>query len=74
MISVDKAAYTSLDKNLNEFLNSKLGSVKLENMSAINDRVNLHYIYRKKADYNWGAFTGELERLAGSAKLELYIN
>jgi hypothetical protein len=43
-------------------------------MSAIDDRVNLHYIYRKKSDYNWGAFSSELDRLAGSAKLELYIN
>jgi hypothetical protein len=74
MISVDKSAYSSLDKNLNEFLNNKLGGVKLENMSAIDERVNLHYIYKKKADYNWGAFTGELDRLAGSAKLELYIS
>ena len=74
MISVDKASYSSLDKNLNEFLNSKLGGVKLENMSAIDDRVNLHYIYRKKPDYNWGAFSSELDCLAGSTKLELYIN
>jgi len=74
MISVDKAAYTALDKNLTEFLNKKLGGVKLENMSAIDERVNLHYIYRKKDDYNWGTFSSELDRLAGSAKLELYIN
>jgi hypothetical protein len=74
MISLDKAAYPSLDKNLNEFLSKKLGGVKLENISAIEGRVNLHYIYRKQDDYNWGAFTSELDRLAGSAKLELYIN
>ena len=55
MISVDKASYAALDKNLNEFLNSKLGSVKLENLSTIDNRVSLHYIYRKKGDYNWGA-------------------
>jgi hypothetical protein len=74
MITVDKASYSALDKPLNEFLNRKLGNVKLENMSAIDERVNLHYIYRKKNDYNWGAFSSELDRLSGSAKIELYIS
>jgi hypothetical protein len=74
MISVDKASFSALDKNLTEFLTRNLGSVKLENLSTIDNRVSLHYIYRKKSDYNWGAFTSELEKLAGSARIELYIN
>ena len=74
MISVDRASFSTLDKSLTEFLSKKLSGVKLENMSTIDDRVSLHYIYKKKPDYNWGAFTGELDRLTGSAKIEFFIN
>jgi hypothetical protein len=74
MISVDKPSFAALDKTLTGFLNSRLGGVTLENMSVVDDRVSLHYLYKKKAGFNWGAFTGELDKLAGNARLEIFID
>jgi hypothetical protein len=51
MISVDRESYSRLDKSLTEFMSKKLGGLKLENMSAIDDRVSLHYIYKEETGF-----------------------
>jgi len=73
MISVDQPSFAGLETRLSAFLREKLGGLKLETMSVMEDRVSLHYQYRKRTAYDWSAFTSELNTLAGPAKVELFI-
>jgi hypothetical protein len=73
MISVDQTAYTGMEAKLSSFLKEKLQGLRLVTMSVIEDRVSLNYQYRKRADFNWAAFTSELNQMAGPAKVELFI-
>jgi len=43
-------------------------------MSTLDDRVSLHYQYRKQSGFNWTAFTSELNQLAGTAKVEVFVS
>jgi hypothetical protein len=73
MISVDQPSYAGLESRMSAFLKEKLGGLKLETMSVLEDRVSLHYQYRKRTGFDWTAFTSELNTLAGPAKVELFI-
>ena len=73
MISVDQPSYAGLESKMTAFLKEKLGGLRLETMSVLDNRVSLHYQYRKRSGYDWAAFTGELNQLAGPAKVELFI-
>ena len=35
--------------------------------------IPMNYQYRRKSDFNWTAFTGELNQLAGEANVEVFI-
>ncbi len=73
MISVDQSSYADLESRMSAFLKEKLSGLKLETMSVLEDRVSLHYQYRKRTGFDWTAFTSELHALAGPAKVELFI-
>ena len=73
MISVDQPSYAGLEAKMTAFLKENLGGLKLETMSVLEERVSLHYQYRKRNGFDWAAFTGELNQLAGPAKVELFI-
>lgn len=73
MISVDQPSYAGLEEKLPAFLKSKLGGLRLVTMSVVDDRVSLHYQYRKRADFDWSAFTGDLNRMAEPAKIDVFI-
>jgi hypothetical protein len=73
MISVDQASFPELEKKLTAFLGERLRGLSLETMSTVDNRVGLHYQYRRQAGFNWGAFTNELNQLAGPAKVEVFV-
>lgn len=73
MISVDQSSYPDLEGRLSAFLRERLGGLRLETMSVLEDRVSLHYQYRRRAGYDWAAFTRDLNQMAGAAKLDVYI-
>jgi hypothetical protein len=73
MISIDQTAYSGLESKLSAFLNERLKGLRLVTMSVVEDRVSLNYQYRKRTDFNWAAFTGELNQMAAPAKVELFI-
>jgi len=73
MISVDQPSYAGLESRMSAFLKEKLRGLRLETMSVLEGRVSLHYQYRKRTGYDWAAFTGELNTLAGPARVELFI-
>ncbi len=73
MISVAQPSFPDLESKMTAFLKGRLGSLRLETMSVIEDRVSLHYQYRKKTDFDWTAFTNELNQLDTSAKIEIFV-
>jgi hypothetical protein len=73
MISVDQSSYADLESRMSTFLKEKLSGLKLETMSVLEDRVSLHYQYRKRTGFDWTAFTSDLHALAGPSKVELFI-
>ena len=74
MISVDQSSFPTLEKSLTAFLKERLRGLSLETMSTVDDRVGLHYQYRRQAGYDWAAFTSELNQLAKPAKVEIFID
>jgi hypothetical protein len=73
MISVDQESFPAVEKKMKAFLGERLHGLSLETMSTMDDRVGLHYQYRRQSDFDWSAFTTELNELAGTADVEVYI-
>jgi hypothetical protein len=73
MISIDQTAYSGLETKLSAFLSERLKGLRLVTMSVMEDRVSLNYQYRKRTDFNWAAFTSELNQIAAPTKVELFI-
>ncbi len=73
MISVDQSSFPAIENKLTTFLNASLRDLSLETMSTLDDRVSLHYNYRRESGFDWTAFTNELNHLAGAAKVEIFV-
>jgi hypothetical protein len=73
MISVDQPSFPALERKLKSFLGERLRGLSLDTMSTIDDRVSLHYQYRRESGFDWTGFTNELNQLAGSAKVEVFV-
>lgn len=73
MISVDQPSFQALETRLSAFLEERLHGLRLETMSILDDRVNLHYQHRRQTRSDWTAFTSDLRQLAGPAKLDVFI-
>jgi len=73
MISVDQPSYVTLEARLSAFLKERLPGPRLVTMSVMEDRVSLNYQYRRRTDFDWAAFTKDLNQLAGAAKVEVFI-
>ena len=73
MISVDQPSFPELEKRLTVFLRERLSGLNLETMSTLDDRVGLHYQYRRQSGFDWAAFTNELNEMAGPAKVEIFV-
>lgn len=73
MISVDQPSFPSLEAKLSAFLKERLRGIRLETMSVLEDRVSLHYHYRRQTGFDWTAFTNNLNQLAGPAKVEIFV-
>ncbi len=74
MIAVDQTSYPAVENKLTSYLKLKLRGLNLETMSTMEDRVSLHYQYRRQSDFDWSAFTNELNQLAGTAKVEVFVS
>jgi hypothetical protein len=74
MISVDQPSFSALEKRLTAFLAERLRGLSLETMSTLDNRVSLHYQYRRQTGFNWTGFTSELNELAGLAKVEVLVS
>lgn len=73
MISVKQGSFENLEPKLTTFLNDRLRGLRLQTMSVLDDRVSLHYQYRKTRDLNWTSLTNEIGQLDGQAKIEVFV-
>jgi len=73
MISVDQPSLPSLEGDLKTFLEDHLTGLRLESMSVLDNRVSLHYQYRRQTGFDWAAFNRDLNQLAAPAKVEMFI-
>lgn len=73
MLSVEQSAYSNLGEQLGTFLKERLPGLRMETMSVLEDRVSLQYQYRREKDFDWAAFTSELNQIAHPAKLEIFV-
>ena len=73
MISVDQPSFPVLENKLTAFLGERLHGLSLDSMSTLDDRVSLHYQYRRQSNFNWTAFTNDLNQLAGPAKVDIFV-
>ena len=74
ILSVDQAAFPPLEMKLTPFLKEHVRGLQLETMSTIDGRVSLHYQYRRQSGFDWASFSNELNDLAGTAKLEVFVS
>ena len=73
MISVDQPSFPDLETRLSAFLQERLRGLRLETTSVLEDRVSLHYQYRRQGRFDWTTFTSDLTQLSGPAKVEIFI-
>jgi hypothetical protein len=73
MISVDQPSFPALEKKLTSFLGERLRGLSLDTMSTIDDRISLHYQYKRQSGFDWTGFTNALNQLAGPAKVEVFV-
>ena len=73
MISVDQPSFPALERKLTTFLGERLRGLSLDTMSTLDDRVSLHYEYRRQARFDWAAFSNELNQLAGTARVDVFV-
>jgi hypothetical protein len=73
IISVDQQSFDVVEKRLTGFLAERLRGLRLETMSSTGGRVGLHYQYHRQPGLDWPAFTSDLNQLAGSAEVEVFV-
>jgi len=73
MLSVDQGSFPDMEPKLTAFLNERLLGISLDTMSVLEDRVSLHYQYRRQTGFDWTAFTNELNQVAGAANVEIFV-
>jgi hypothetical protein len=74
LISIDQGSFPSLEKKMVSFLRDKVPGLSMQTMSTMDERVSLHYQYRRQAGFDWTAFTSELGQLAGTARVEVFVS
>jgi len=74
MISVDQSSFPVLENKLTTFLGERLRNLSLETMSTLDNRVGLHYQYRRQTGFDWVNFTNELNQLTKPASIEVFVS
>ena len=73
MVSVEQASFPGLEARLTTFLKERLRGLRLDTMSVLENRVSLNYQYRRQTGFDWTVFTSDLNKLAGTAKVEIFV-
>jgi hypothetical protein len=73
ILSLESDAYSRIEDSLNRFMNQHLDNVSVKTVSVMDGRVSLHYQFRKKADFNRTEFVKNLNTIAGSDRVEIFL-
>lgn len=73
IVTLDSPEYAGMEGSLTPFISGKLSGVRLESISTQAESTSLHYQFRRRKNYEWGAFTEELGKVAAPAKVNVYI-
>lgn len=73
ILSLEADAYSRIEDSLNRFMNQQLDNVSVKTVSVMDGRVSLHYQFRKKADFNRTEFVKNLNTIAGSDRVEIFL-
>lgn len=73
ILSLESDAYSRIEESLNRFMNQQLDNVSVKTVSVMDGRVSLHYQFRKKADFNGTEFVKNLNTIAGSDRVEIFL-
>ena len=73
MVTVDQESYEGLEPKLKAYLSGKLGGLKLESVSIMDNRVSLHYQYRRGLSFDSSGFANELTQLDSQATIEVFL-
>lgn len=73
MISVAQSDFAAAEERIKDFMASRLKSPKLESMSVVDGRVNLHFQYRKPGSLDWTTFSTDLSNTLAPASVELFV-
>jgi hypothetical protein len=73
MVSVDQQSFPAVQNKLTLFLGERFRGLNLETMSKLDDRVSLHYQYKRQSGFDWAAFTNDLNKVTGTAKVEIFV-
>ena len=74
MLSLEQESFQELEKKLAGFLNQRLRGLSMESLSTLDDKVSIHYQYRRQHGFDWAVFTSELQQVAGKARIEIFIS
>ncbi len=74
MLSIERDAWPDIESSLKSYLKEKLGAIRLDTMSLMDDRVSLNYLYRRREGYDWAEFSSGLAKLAGDRKIDMFIS
>jgi hypothetical protein len=74
MISMEKNAYSELEAELNRFLRDRLDSLDMKTVSVMDDRVSVHYQFKKKSDFNKVEFLQKLRSISEPGKVEIFLD
>lgn len=74
MISMDKNAYYELESELNRFLSDRLNGLDMKTVSVMDDRISLHYQFKKKSDFNKVEFLQRLRSISETGKVEIFLD
>ena len=74
IISIDQPSFHSLETKLTAFLKGRVPGLTLVTMSTLDNRISLHYQYRRGKGFDRTAFSRELEELTSPANVETFIS
>lgn len=73
ILSVETDEFSRIEEQLDRFLRQQLDNLHVKTMSVMNGQVSLHYQFRKKADFNRTDFIRNLNTIAESGKIEVFM-
>jgi hypothetical protein len=73
ILSLEADAYSRIEESLDRFMNQQLDNLSVKTVSVMDGRVSLHYQFRKKENFNRSQFVRDLNAIAGTDRVEIFL-